>query len=147
MQSVGNIFLVSLVLKVNQLSNELYVNGKQTLGENLADVGGIQLAYHAYEFWTTDFGEEDILPSLNFTQKQLFWIRSAQLHCSKFGDNALKYWLGYAAYPPGGLRTNGMLMFSNQFAKDFNCPKNSPMNPRKKCGVDNIWPEYISSSP
>ena len=60
--------------------------------------------------------------------------------CSKFSDKRLKLLLEKDGYSPGGLRTNGMLMFSNEFAKDFKCPKNSPMNPIEKCNNDYMWP-------
>ena len=128
-------------LKVEQLSNRYRVNGERTLRENLADVGGIKLAYHAYKLWTRHFGEERVLPNLNFTSKQLFWIRSAQLHCSKIGNQRLKDMLMKDDHVPGGLRTDGMLMFSAEFAKDFKCPKNTPMNPIKNCSIENIWTE------
>ena len=131
-------------LEVKQLSNEYHINGNNTLRENLADIGGIRLAYYAYEIWTRNKSQEKTLPNLNFTTKQLFWIRSAQLHCSIIGDKRLKVLLEKDTYSPGGLRANGMLMFSNEFAKDFKCPTNSPMNPNEKCNNDHMWSTKIN---
>jgi predicted metalloendopeptidase len=129
-------------LNVTQLTcgHKHHINGEQTLRENFADVGGVKLAYYAFKLWTNTFGEDNLLPGLNFTSNQLFWIRSAQLHCSKFGDDALEDFLANDHYTPGGFRANGFLSFSEEFAKDFSCSKGTQMNPTRNCTVENLWP-------
>lgn len=54
------------------------INGKQTLGENIADNGGLKAAYHAY---TKNNIERDklLLPGINMTHRQLFFVSFAQV--------------------------------------------------------------------
>ena len=32
-------------------------------------------------------------------------------------------------------------MLSDEFAKDFNCPQNSPMRPKRNCPIGSLWPD------
>lgn len=52
----------------------LNVRGFNTQGENIADNGGIKESYYAYEKWIEDHGEEQGLPGIDLTPKQLFWV-------------------------------------------------------------------------
>ena len=79
--------------------------------------------------------EEEKLPGLNFTPKQLFWISWGQIWCAKFRDGFLKKMISVGAHPPDGFRINGPLSNNEAFAKDFKCPRGSAMNPKKKCVV------------
>ncbi|KAE8603571.1 hypothetical protein XENTR_v10014375 [Xenopus tropicalis] len=58
------------------------VNGRTTLGENIADLGGLKLAYYAYQKWVRDNGPERPLPRLKYTHDQLFFIAFAQVRDS-----------------------------------------------------------------
>uniref|UniRef100_A0A673NCN6 endothelin-converting enzyme 1 n=1 Tax=Sinocyclocheilus rhinocerous TaxID=307959 RepID=A0A673NCN6_9TELE len=59
--------------------NGEHINGKQTLGENIADNGGLKAAYHAYRSWVQKNGEEKRLPAVNLTNDQLFFVGFAQV--------------------------------------------------------------------
>ena len=55
------------------------LNGTKTLSENIADNGGLKSAFHAYEEFARIKGEEDRMPGVNFTHRQLFFIAFAQV--------------------------------------------------------------------
>lgn len=58
------------------------VSGSLTLGENIADNGGLQTAYYAYKSWLHEqnVGREELpLPGLNHTHDQLFFLSFAQV--------------------------------------------------------------------
>ena len=57
------------------------VSGSLTLGENIADNGGLQTAYYAYQAWLKkqDFDQEPPLPGLQHTHDQLFFLSFAQV--------------------------------------------------------------------
>lgn len=53
----------------------IQVNGELTLGENIADNGGLREAYYAYKIYVNNFGYEPKLPGFeNYTSEQLFFI-------------------------------------------------------------------------
>ncbi|KAK1899936.1 Endothelin-converting enzyme-like 1, partial [Dissostichus eleginoides] len=54
------------------------VNGRLTLGENIADMGGLKLSYYAYQKWVREHGPERPLPGLKYTHEQLVFIAFAQ---------------------------------------------------------------------
>merc|ERR1712170_48060 len=60
------------------------VSGTLTLGENIADNGGLKTAYYAYKSWLSEHGSmpELPLPGLNHTHDQLFFLSFAQVWCS-----------------------------------------------------------------
>ena len=57
------------------------VSGSLTLGENIADNGGLQTAYYAYKEWLEQKGimQEPPLPGLHHTHDQLFFLSFAQV--------------------------------------------------------------------
>uniref|UniRef100_A0A8C2G9U5 Endothelin converting enzyme-like 1 n=1 Tax=Cyprinus carpio TaxID=7962 RepID=A0A8C2G9U5_CYPCA len=59
------------------------VNGRLTLGENIADLGGLKLSFYAYQKWVREHGPERPLPGLKYTHEQLFFIAFAQNWCMK----------------------------------------------------------------
>ncbi|KAF2900245.1 hypothetical protein ILUMI_05942, partial [Ignelater luminosus] len=111
------------------------LNGEQTLGENIADNGGVKEAYLAYTNWVKRNGPEPTLPSLKYTPEQLFWISSANAWCMKQTKKFLEDTIKSDPHSPNRYRV--LIPFSNTeyFSKDFNCPVGSKMNPKHKCQV------------
>ena len=62
----------------------LQVNGAFTLGENIADNGGMKTAYKAYKRWLEENGKNGrepraLLPGLELTEEQLFFLGFSQV--------------------------------------------------------------------
>ncbi|XP_027040814.1 endothelin-converting enzyme homolog isoform X4 [Pocillopora damicornis] len=125
---------------VDQYSNYEFhtknLKGQQTLGENIADNGGIKQAFQAYQNWKKRRGPEPPLPGLkDITNEQLFFLGFAQIWCSKYRPETAMRQVDYGVHSPGKFRVLGSLSNFDEFAKAYKCPKGSPMNPAKKCAV------------
>ena len=85
-----DVFIEKIQCLIEQYGNftepslNLSLNGIQTQGENIADNGGIKLAYHAYMKLVEKIGHEARLPGLNYSSNQMFWISAAQTWCSVY---------------------------------------------------------------
>ncbi|KAH8416738.1 hypothetical protein KR222_000817 [Zaprionus bogoriensis] len=112
------------------------LNGKQTLGENIADNGGLKAAYHAY-LRTTPENEADVLklPGLNLTHPQLFFVSFAQVWCSSTTDETNLLQMEKDPHSPSQFRVIGTLSNMKEFAEVFHCKPDKRMNPTKKCEV------------
>lgn len=113
----------------------LHLNGITTQGENIADNGGIKQAFRAYSKWVLQHGEEPLLPGINLTHNQLFYVNYAQVWCGIMRPEAALTKLRSGPHSPGRFRVIGTLSNSYDFAKAFDCPVGSPMNPKHKCSV------------
>ncbi|SPP88183.1 neprilysin-4-like [Drosophila guanche] len=110
--------------------------------ENIADNGGVRLAYTAYRKWydalesRPNSGEEllkETLPTLDYNSKQLFFISYAQVWCNDAHPQVKAIQVSTDQHVPGKFRVIGPLSNFDEFSKEFNCPIDSPMNPRQKC--------------
>uniref|UniRef100_A0A672L822 endothelin-converting enzyme 1 n=1 Tax=Sinocyclocheilus grahami TaxID=75366 RepID=A0A672L822_SINGR len=115
--------------------NGEHINGKQTLGENIADNGGLKAAYHAYRSWVKKNGEEKRLPAVNLTNDQLFFVGFAQVWCSVRTPESAHEGLMTDPHSPPKYRVIGTLSNSPDFAEHFQCPLGSPMNSGHRCEV------------
>ncbi|GAA5806833.1 hypothetical protein MFLAVUS_000181 [Mucor flavus] len=113
------------------------VNGTNGLGENIADIGGINIAFKSYHRYLEAAGiTEQTLPGFeNVTPDQLFFINSALFTCSTEKRSIVKSNLEKNVHSPSYFRNIGALQNSVDFAKAFNCPVGSPMNPEAKCSI------------
>ncbi|XP_035221859.1 neprilysin-2-like [Stegodyphus dumicola] len=111
------------------------VNGINTQGENIADLGGIKAAYLAYQTWTKDNGIEPALPGLNYTQNQLFFISAANVWCGKYRPEDLKTSVMYGYHSPDMLRVIGPMSNLQAFSDAFQCPEDSKMVRQNRCQV------------
>ncbi|XP_046849967.1 neprilysin-3-like isoform X2 [Xenia sp. Carnegie-2017] len=108
------------------------IKGKQTLGENIADNGGLKQAFQAYQLHKNKL---PVLPGINVTNDQLFFIGYGQVWCGKFRRQTAILQVENGVHTPGKYRVIGTLSNSHYFAKAFNCPEGSKMNPKNKCAV------------
>ncbi|XP_061185373.1 endothelin-converting enzyme 2-like isoform X1 [Saccostrea echinata] len=114
-----------------------HLKGERVLGENIADNGGLKMAYAAYKFWERSHRITEVtdLPGLGLTPEQLFFVGFGQLWCSYYTPQYLKQAILTDPHTIGKFRTIGVVSNSGDFARAFNCPPNSPMNPQTKCQV------------
>ncbi|MBN3298517.1 ECEL1 protein, partial [Amia calva] len=111
------------------------VNGRLTLGENIADMGGLKLSYYAYQKWIREHGPERPLPGLKYTHEQLLFIAFAQNWCMKRRSQSIYLQLLTDKHAPEHYRVIGSVSQFDEFGRVFHCPKGSPMHPNHKCSV------------
>lgn len=115
---------------------DMYVNGMNTQDENIADNGGVGLAYRAYKKEYDNRPEkEPLLPLFNYTIGQLFWISYGMVNCEKVNNEMMKLNIQLDPHTPNRFRLNGVVSNSYEFANDFACPIGTPMNPKQKCKI------------
>ncbi|XP_070559984.1 neprilysin-2-like [Ptychodera flava] len=113
------------------------LNGVQTLGENIADNAGLKEAYRGYRKMVEETmdGEELRLPGIDLTQDQMLFVTFGQIMCSKYTEQGARNMILTRRHTPGRYRVEGTISNLPEFAKVFNCPAASPMNPDEKCTV------------
>ncbi|KAI7852677.1 hypothetical protein BDC45DRAFT_443714 [Circinella umbellata] len=119
--------------------NPINVNGKLTLGENIADNGGVRQSYVAWKKVydkNQNSKENMLLPGLeNITPQQLFFINYGRIWCGKSTKAQAKQSILVDEHSPPKWRVIGALQNSKYFADVFKCPAGSPMNPIDKCDL------------
>lgn len=116
---------------------QIHVNGNLTSGENIGDTGLIQ----AYRAWKTQFGhsfakgEEYLLPGLNYSQEQLFFIAFGQIWARSLKPAAAVARIRTDPHSPSRYRVDGTLYNIPEFAEAFKCSKKAKLNPpmEKRC--------------
>jgi putative endopeptidase len=97
--------------------NNLHVNGRLTLGENLADLGGITLAYQAFKLTKEGQSNQKID---GLTPDQRFFLGFAQVWRIKVRDEAERVRITTDPHSPAKFRVNGPLANFEPFYKAFN---------------------------
>jgi putative endopeptidase len=108
------------------------LNGKLTLGENIADNGGVKLAFYAYRALTKDT-KEGIADGYN--EDQQFFLSMAQVWCSKQRDEYARMVAAIDPHSAPKWRVNGSMQNQREFAEAFSCKPGTKMNPVNKCVV------------
>jgi len=116
-------------------SGPIPVNGRLTLGENIADNGGARASFRAYQAWVSANGKEPQLPGLDASPEQLFFLSFAQVWCSNTRPAVAKILALTDPHSPSQFRVNAVAMNSPEFSAAFQCPSGSKMNPTEKCSV------------
>jgi putative endopeptidase len=112
--------------------DHIKVNGQLTLGENVADLGGVLLAYMA---WKDQTKGEKLQPIDGFTPEQRFFIGYGQGWCSDTRDATKRMWATVDPHSPDALRVNGVVSNLPEFQQAFHCKPESPMVRKNQCRV------------
>ena len=111
------------------------VNSELTMGENIADLGGITLAYYAYTK-TDEFKSGEL--KNGFTPAQRFFISFAQLWKINYTDAEMKKRIANDEHSPGMYRVNGPLMNCPEFHEAFEVKEGDKMR-NSLLKVAKIW--------
>ncbi|NXA95840.1 NEP protein, partial [Melanocharis versteri] len=111
------------------------LSGINTLGENIADNGGVRQAYKAYENFVKKHGKEKLLPGLDMNHKQLFFLNFAQVWCGTYRPEYAVNSIKTDVHSPGKFRVLGSLQNSPEFSEAFSCTTRDNMDPANKCRV------------
>jgi predicted metalloendopeptidase len=102
----------------------LHVNGELTEGENIADLGGLLIAYDAFESRMLGKPRPKVQ---GFTPEQRFFISYAMSWREQERPELLRLAVQTNPHSPEALRTNGPLSNLLEFSTAFNVPEDSPM--------------------
>jgi len=112
--------------------DELKVNGKLTLGENVADLGGTILAYIAWKHSTRG---QDLQPEGGFTPDRRFFVGMAQWACGEERPENQRLSAHTDEHAPLQYRINGVVSNMPEFARAFSCKAGQPMVRQPVCRV------------
>ncbi len=137
-ESTGKLFKEQTKCVVDQYTSYealpgIHLNGELTAGENIADIGGIKLAYMAYRNARKDAKEQ--VSSGGYTEDQLFFLAYGQSWCEKIRPQGLEMMAKTNPHSPPRFRVNGVVADVPQFAEAFSCKPGTPMRPAKACAV------------
>lgn len=107
-----------------QVFDDLNVNGKLTLGENIGDLSGVTIAYKAYK---ASLNGKKALVIDGLTGDQRFFIGYAQIWRSKIVEKSMRNRVATDPHSPGEFRALGSLSNMNEFYQAFNVKEGDAM--------------------
>lgn len=105
----------------------LHLDGELTLDENIADLGGVKLAYQAL----APTGER----AGALTDAQAFFLAYGQSWCESLSPDVAGWLLRFDPHSPAKARVNAVLADSAEFATAWSCREGQPMAPVHRCTV------------
>ncbi len=112
--------------------DDIKINGQLTMGENVADLGGMMLAYMA---WKTETRGQKLDSIDGFTPEQRFFIGFGQSWCADTRDEAKRMYATIDPHSPDKYRANGVVSNTPEFQQAFQCKAGSAMVREKRCRV------------
>ncbi len=111
---------------------DVKLNGKLTLGENVADNGGLRLAWMAL---MEDLKTKHLADADGFTPEQRFFIGWGQMWCENRSEEIARLHARTNPHSPGRYRAIGVVSNMPEFQKAFSCPANAKMVKQPVCRV------------
>jgi endothelin-converting enzyme/putative endopeptidase len=112
--------------------DDIKINSKLTEGEDVADLGGLILAYIA---WKADTRGKQLENRDGFTPDQRFFIGYAQWACENQRPENLRASAITNEHSPGKYRVNGLMVNIPEFQQAFSCKAGQPMVSENRCRV------------
>ena len=108
------------------------LNGRLTLDENIADNGGLRIAYLALKDLLR---REPAAPAGGFTPEQRFFLANAQVWCANVSDEQARLWSQNDGHSLPQYRVNGVVSNMPEFQSAFGCKEGDPMVREKVCRI------------
>lgn len=117
------------------IQDTLHLNGELVVGESIADLGGLTLAYYAFQ--NSLKGKPAPKPIDGFTAEQRFFLGWAQVWAINMRPEMERLKLNTDPHPIPKFRINGTLSNMEAFQKAFNCKEGDKMirNKEEKCEI------------
>ena len=112
--------------------DDLHLNGELTLGENVADNGGLRIALMALLSLSGQEEEEKID---GFTPTQRLFLGWGQVWCGSIRDEALRLRVATDPHSPDRYRVNGVVSNMPEFREAFSCKSDAQMVRANACRV------------
>jgi putative endopeptidase len=110
------------------------LKGELTLGENIADFGGLKQAFLAYKAWEAEAGTEPQLID-GLSNDQLFFVATAQSWCSVSSAQYDELLAAVDPHSPPKFRVNVPASHLPEFWTAFSCGEGTPMHSEQVCSV------------
>jgi endothelin-converting enzyme/putative endopeptidase len=108
------------------------INSRLTLGEDVADLGGLMLGWLA---WQTQKALVPALPADGLSPEQRFFVGYAQWACENDRPENMRANALVDPHSPGKYRVNGLMVNMPEFARAFACKAGQPMVKETPCRV------------
>ena len=115
--------------------DDLHLNGKLTLGENIGDIGGVRLGYLAWQHRLQQPGAKPDSNLDGLTPAQQFFTAYAQSWCSHTRPETMRLRVQTDPHSSEEYRVNGVVQNMPEFQKAFSCKSGQPMAPANRCSI------------
>jgi putative endopeptidase len=115
--------------------DDLHVNGKLTLGENIADIGGVRLGYLAWQHRLEQPGVKPEADLEGMTPAQQLFTAYAQSWCSSTRPETMRLRVQTDPHSPEEYRVNGVVENMPEFQQAFRCKAGQPMVSSNRCSI------------
>jgi len=112
--------------------DDVKINSKLTLGEDVADLGGLLLAYRA---WRDETRGQELHAADGLTPEQRFFVGYAQSWCTNQREQDQRLRAVTDPHSPPRYRTNGVVSNLPEFREAYGCKTGQPMAPATMCRV------------
>jgi putative endopeptidase len=115
--------------------DDIFINADLTSGEDIADLGGLVLAWHA---WKKETENQRLQPIDGLEPEQRFFVGFAQWACAAERPESLRLHAATDPHSPPRYRINGVVVNLPEFKQAFHCPDDAPMV-KPEAEICRIW--------